>query len=159
MHDIIPQPPERTATPAELADHDARIERARTGQQLPRTLHALAEQGARLVHCGQCWQRPGRPCTVSGPAGDHLARYMRAERKGLITRAELAAVVRQLGAIAPHVIVLDPGEVTPEPMRQCSTPALHQSGRCACIYMPRLDGCICQAIAGSHAHGCQWSAR
>ena len=111
MHDIIPQPPERTATPAELADHDARIERARTGQQLPRTLHALAEQGARLVHCGQCWQRPGRPCTVSGPAGDHLARYMRAERKGLITRAELAAVVRQLGAIAPHVIVLD--EVTP----------------------------------------------
>ncbi len=23
----------------------------------------------------------------------------------------------------------------------------------------RLDGCTCQAIAGSHAHGCQWSAR
>lgn len=131
-------PRERTATAAQLADEAAQIERARTGQQLPRTLHALAEQGARLVPCGQCWQRPGGPCTVSGPAGDHLARYMRAERRGLISRAELAGVVRQLSAIAPSVLVLDPGEVTPE---------------------PRLDGCTCQAIAGSHAHRCQWSAR
>ncbi|MGH3222575.1 MAG: hypothetical protein ACRDPY_28415 [Streptosporangiaceae bacterium] len=100
-------PPERMATPAELADHDARVERALTGYQLPRTLHALAEQGARLVNCGQCWQRPGRPCTVSGPPGDHLARYQRAERRGLITRAELAAVVETLDVIAAHVIIRD----------------------------------------------------
>ena len=111
MQHTIPQPPEgQPPAAAQRADEAARIERALTGQHLPRTMHALAEQGARLVHCGQCWQRPGRPCTVSGPAGDHLARYMRAERKGLITRTELAGVVRQLGAIAAHVIVLD--EVT-----------------------------------------------
>jgi hypothetical protein len=107
MHDRIP---ERTATAAELADETARIERARTGQQLPRTLHALCQQGARLVPCGQCWQRPGRPCTRYYPPGDHLARYLRAERRGLITRAELAGVIVGLDVIAAHVIIPD---VTP----------------------------------------------
>lgn len=99
--------PERTATAAELADETARIQRALTGQQLPRTLHALVEQGARLVHCGQCWQRPGEPCTISGAPGYHLARWQRAERRGLITRAELARVVAGLEVIAPHVIIRD----------------------------------------------------
>jgi hypothetical protein len=100
-------PQHRTATPGELADEAARIERALSGQQLPRTLHALAEQGARRVHCGQCWQVPGRPCTFTSPAGDHLARYQRAERRGLITRAELARVVAGLEVIAAHVIIRD----------------------------------------------------
>jgi len=59
----------------------------------------------RLAHCGQCWQRPGRPCTISGPPGDHLARWQRAERRGLITRAELDAAVAELDVIAPHVII------------------------------------------------------
>ena len=36
----------------------------------------------RLANCPQCWQRPGRPCTVSGTPGDHLARCQRAERRG-----------------------------------------------------------------------------
>jgi hypothetical protein len=62
-------------------------------------------QAARLANCSQCWQRPGRPCTVSGPPGDHLARYQRAERRGLITRADLAAVVAGLEVIAAHVII------------------------------------------------------
>jgi hypothetical protein len=61
----------------------------------------------RLANCPQCWQRPGRPCTVSGPPGDHLARWQRAERRGLITRAELAAAVATLDVIAPHVIIRD----------------------------------------------------
>jgi len=104
---MAPTIPHRTATPDELADHDARVERALTGQQLPRTLHALCEQGARLVNCGQCWAPPGRPCTVSGVPGYHLARWQRAERRGLITRAELAAVVATLEVIAPQVIVRD----------------------------------------------------
>lgn len=93
MSSTIPQ--HQTATAEELTDEAAR------------TLHALAEQGARLVPCGQCWQQPGRPCTVSGTAGDHLARYQRAERRGLITRAELARVVADLDVIAPHVIIRD----------------------------------------------------
>ena len=61
----------------------------------------------RLANCPHCWQRPGRPCTVSGPPGDHLARWQRAERRGLITRAELAAVVAGLDVIAAHVIIRD----------------------------------------------------
>lgn len=61
----------------------------------------------RLANCPQCWQRPGPPCTVSGPPGDHLARWQRAERRGLITRDELAAVVGGLEVIAAHVIIRD----------------------------------------------------
>jgi hypothetical protein len=61
----------------------------------------------RLANCPQCWQRPGRPCTVTGPAGDHLARWQRAERRGSIARAELAAVVDGLEVIAGHVIIRD----------------------------------------------------
>jgi hypothetical protein len=59
------------------------------------------------ANCPQCWQRPGVPCTVSGPPGDHPARYQRAERRGLITRAELAAVVAGLEVTAAHVIIRD----------------------------------------------------
>jgi len=99
-------PTERTATAAELADEAARIDRARTGTQLPRTLHALCQQGARLLPCPQCWQRPARPCTVSGTPGDHLARYQEALRRGLITSGELASVISELPVVAPHVIVL-----------------------------------------------------
>ena len=50
---------------------------------------------------------PGRPCTVTGPAGDHLARWQRAERRGLIGREDLAAVVAGLEVIAAHVIIRD----------------------------------------------------
>ena len=66
---------------------------------------AYMARAARLANCPHCWQRPGPPCTISVPAGDHLARYQRAERRGLITRDELAAVVARLEVVAPHVIV------------------------------------------------------
>ena len=60
----------------------------------------------RLANCPQCWQRPGLPCTITGPpAGDHLARWQRAERRSLISREDLAAVVADLEVIAGHVIV------------------------------------------------------
>lgn len=61
----------------------------------------------RMANCPHCWQRPGRPCTVSGAPGDHLARWQRAERRGLIGRADLAAVVVGLEVIAGHVIIRD----------------------------------------------------
>jgi hypothetical protein len=64
-----------------------------------------AVPAVRLANCPQCWRRPGRPCTVSGPPGDHLARYQRAERRGLITRDELASVVVGLEVDAAHVII------------------------------------------------------
>jgi hypothetical protein len=103
-------PIERTATSAELADESARIQQALTGRRPPRTLHALAMQGARLLVCAQCWQRRCLPCTISGPAGDHLARHQEAERRGLITRVELARIIRPLEVIAGHVLVLDVAE-------------------------------------------------
>ena len=73
-------------------------------EQYAREAIPVAER-VRMAHCGHCWQRPGRSCTISGPPGEHLARYMRAERRGLITSAELAAVVARLEVIAPHVII------------------------------------------------------
>jgi hypothetical protein len=41
---------------------------------------------AQQANCGQCWQTPGKPC---GPGWDHLARYQRAGRRGLISQDEL----------------------------------------------------------------------
>jgi hypothetical protein len=61
----------------------------------------------RLVNCPQCWQRPGKPCSITGPAADHLARYVQAEREGLITRAELDEVAEGLEVIAAHVMIWD----------------------------------------------------
>ena len=66
-----------------------------------RSPHEISED-ARHASCGQCWQQPGPPCTASG---DHLARYLRAERRGLITREDLAAVLAGLDVIAAHVII------------------------------------------------------
>ena len=105
MHDRIP---ERTATAAELAEETVRIERALAGRMLPRTLHALIQQGAAMVPCGVCWQDRGRAC--DGRNGYHLARFERAHRRGLITRAELVGVVDGLDVIAERALVLD---VTP----------------------------------------------
>ena len=61
----------------------------------------------RLANCPQCWQRPGRPFTITSPAGDYLARWQRAERRSLIGREDLAAVVAGLDVIAGHVIIRD----------------------------------------------------
>jgi len=59
----------------------------------------------RLANCPLCWQRPGKPCTVAGVPGDHLARWRRAERRSLIAREDLAAAVAGLDVIAGHVII------------------------------------------------------
>jgi hypothetical protein len=64
-----------------------------------------ATELVRLANCPVCWQRPGKACTITGPAGDHLGRWQRAERRGLIARGDLAAVVADLEMIAGHVII------------------------------------------------------
>ena len=66
----------------------------RHATNIPQAITVAAQ--ARLVNCPQCWQRPGKPCTFAGPAGNHLARCQRAERRGLIGREDLAAVVARL---------------------------------------------------------------
>jgi hypothetical protein len=66
----------------------------------------LATQRARLVICPMCWSLPGRPCSVSGPPADHLARWVRASKAGQVSREQLGAVavLRQLEQIR---LVLD----------------------------------------------------
>jgi hypothetical protein len=98
-------PRERIATAAELADEAARTEQALTGAQLPRTLHALCEQGARLANCGECWQKPGTPC--DGPDGYHLARFARARKRGLLTEAEFASVTEGLDVFTSATVIRD----------------------------------------------------
>ena len=76
----------------------------------PRERTVTAAERARLVQCSACWQRPGRRCTRFYPPGDHLARFVTAEERGLITRAKLAAVIAGLDVIAGCVLIPD---VTP----------------------------------------------
>lgn len=54
-----------------------------------------------------CQATPGVAC---GPAGDHLARYLRAEQSGAITRQSLTEVIAGLDIIAPQVLIQPPGE-------------------------------------------------
>jgi hypothetical protein len=63
-------------------------------------------QAARSVDC-PCQARPGVPC---GPSGDHLARYLRAEQSGAITRESLKEAIAGLDVIAPQVLIQPPGE-------------------------------------------------
>jgi hypothetical protein len=70
-----------------------------------RSLHEVCE-AARRVNCGECWQVPGKPCT-SDPDGDHVARFGRAMRRGLITGADLIAVLQALEAFTAATVVYD----------------------------------------------------
>jgi hypothetical protein len=64
----------------------------------------LAEicQAARHANCGECWQVPGKLCT---PEGDHVARFGRAARRGLITGPELVAVLGAFDVFTTATIV------------------------------------------------------
>ena len=94
------------------------------------TAHRVAEAGADVTHAGPrqadaetqrageraqatrsigcpCQAGPGVPC---GPSGDHLARYLRAEQSGAITRESLKEAIAGLDVIAPQVLIQPPGE-------------------------------------------------
>jgi hypothetical protein len=57
-----------------------------------------------LVWCGFCWAEPGTACTLEG---QHLARYLRAHRRGLIGRDELTSVCRPLPVASAGQLVAD----------------------------------------------------
>ena len=79
------------------------------GAPAAHSLHEVCE-AARLVNCGECWQVPGKPCTSEG---DHVARFGRAMRRGLITGPDLIAVLQALDAFTNTTIVYDvPGGVS-----------------------------------------------
>jgi hypothetical protein len=68
---------------------------------------AQATPPQRRISCALCWQSEGRPCTVSGPPGDHLIRYVNAVKLGLLSKAELAAAIGGVEVLADHVILLE----------------------------------------------------
>src|SRR5262249_35706486 len=70
----------------------------------------LAEicEAARQATCGECWQVPGVPCTQT-PEGDHVARFGRAARRGLISGAELVSVLGRFDAFTTATVVETPG--------------------------------------------------
>ena len=57
--------------------------------------------------CPLCWSLPGRCCSVSGPPGDHLARWVAASKAGQVSREQLAEVVGLLEVIADFVYVYE----------------------------------------------------
>ena len=63
-------------------------------------------QAARSIQC-PCQAERGVPC---GPSGDHLARYLAAGQRGVITRTSLNEAIAGLDVIAPHVMIQPPGE-------------------------------------------------
>jgi hypothetical protein len=86
-----------------------------------RSLHEICED-ARRANCGECWALPGDECVytsipVSVPItpgtpvqtarGYHVARFGRAMRRGLISGADLIAVLRELDAFTNNTLVYD----------------------------------------------------
>jgi hypothetical protein len=73
--------------PCEWCAYYAALEHAET-----RSLAAITTDALRAT-CGDgdCWAAPGQPCSITPYV--HLARYQRARRKGLISAADLTAVL------------------------------------------------------------------
>jgi hypothetical protein len=65
---------------------------------LARSMHVICEL-AGIANCGHCWARPQQPCAAGrdGAEGYHLARFARAERRGLISTADFDAVLATAG--------------------------------------------------------------
>ena len=104
-------PPPRPASDLSRLGQERTMANTTTAASPPaaRSRHEICEL-ARLVNCGECWQVPGKPCT---PEGDHVARFGRALRRGLVTSPELIAVLQALDAFTNTTIVCDvPGGVS-----------------------------------------------
>jgi hypothetical protein len=82
----------------------------------PRSLAEVIE-AARGANCGECWAEPGAPCTVQPPLladpdvpsqpadGIHVARIARAARRGLVSGAEVVAVLGALPRFSTATLV------------------------------------------------------
>jgi hypothetical protein len=76
-----------------------------TSPPAARSLHEICEL-VRQANCGECWQVPGKPCTAD-PEGDHVARFGRAMRRGLISGPDLLAVLGTLDAFTTATVICD----------------------------------------------------
>jgi hypothetical protein len=59
---------------------------------------------ALMVWCGFCWAAPGTACASDG---QHLARYLRAYRRGLIGKDAVAALCQGLPRVSAGQLVAD----------------------------------------------------
>jgi hypothetical protein len=60
---------------------------------------------ARTVWCVFCWAGPGKTCHA--PEGQHFARYLRAYRRGVISKDAIIAVCLAIPQISSGQIVPD----------------------------------------------------
>ena len=73
-----------------------------------RTLPEIAA-AALLADCGRgdCWARPGVPC---GGRGTHIERYQRARRRGLLSAADMTAVMASvIASMVPVSVTAEDG--------------------------------------------------
>lgn len=79
-----------------------------TSPPAARSLHDICED-ARRGPCGYCSGQPGEPCAYSGtgPDGYHVGRFAAAMRAGLISGADLIAVVREAMFFTLSTVVYD----------------------------------------------------
>jgi hypothetical protein len=56
------------------------------------------------VPCGFCWAPPGTPCAEQG---QHLARYLRAHQRGLISKEVITSACLALPVVSPGQLVAE----------------------------------------------------
>ena len=102
------------------------------GPAAVRSLHQICVDTSRAT-CGECWAAPGDECActtapVSVPVtkgtpvrpvrGYHVARFARAERRGLISAADLTAVLDMAIVFTAATVIYDePGSLPETPER------------------------------------------
>jgi hypothetical protein len=104
--------PRRTGEHLAAVDAEPSRDIRRGGERRMRAEQRRAVERAQAVRSVEC------PCQAErgvqcGPAGDHLARYLRAEQHGAITREALKEVIAGLDVITPQVTIQPPGESAP----------------------------------------------
>ena len=99
-----------TATCDYFCAYYAALERAEDASMTQRTIHEISVDALR-VNCGHCWSEPGEPCVTVDPGGTHVARFGRAERRGLISRPDFRVVARHAVVFTNATVVYDPESV------------------------------------------------
>jgi hypothetical protein len=74
------------------------------------SVRPLAEvcQVARTIGCSHCLQTPDLPC-VTGPDGLHVARFARAYKIGLLSKAEIGAVLHAVPIFRNSTVIYERG--------------------------------------------------
>jgi hypothetical protein len=71
---------------------------------VPRPLAEITAD-ALLADCGWCWGGHGNRCATEPPGGIHVARFLRAYRRGLISSADLDSVLEALDAFTEGTVL------------------------------------------------------